>query len=1081
MTIKVALNHNTEYRFDKPITVHPHVIRLRPSPHCRTPIVAYSLKVTPSEHFLNWQQDPFGNYLARYVFPEKTRELLIHVELIAEMTVINPFDFFLEEHAETYPFKYDEQLVRDLAPYLEIKEDGPHLREWMKGVDLSERGIVDFLVSINQRLQNDIGYLIRFEPGVQTCEVTLSSRSGSCRDSAWLLVQILRKLGLAARFVSGYLVQLTSDMKSLDGPSGPEQDFTDLHAWTEVFLPGAGWIGLDPTSGLFAGEGHIPLACTPEPTSAAAVSGATDPAEVSFHYENNVTRIYEDPRVTKPYEESQWKKVERLATKIDKELVDGDVRLTMGGEPTFVSIDDMEGAQWNTEALGDEKRKLSGELFGRLRARFGAGGLMHVGQGKWYPGEPLPRWALSLYWRNDGKPVWNNPDLLADETEPGDLPTSKALEFASALAKRLKLAPKYVVPGYEDVGYYLWREGQLPANLTVEDNKIKDPLERERFRKLFSESLGDPVGYALPIKWQSIDDEKGYWKTSAWPFKTGHMYLIPGDSPMGLRMPLDSLPWEKPDATEFDAPVDHFSTPNDSVEAVDPPIEDAEIMHTAMSFEVRKGHLYVFMPPLTRYEVYEALLRELEAVASSLSVQIIIEGYEPPKDSRLKLLQITPDPGVIEVNVHPSGSWPELVEICDGLYEDARQTRLGTEKFMLDGKHSGTGGGNHVTLGGVTPADSPFLRRPDLLKSLLIYWQNHPALSYLFSGMFIGPTSQSPRVDEARDDNLYELEIALSRIPTGESAQPWLVDRLLRNFLVDLTGNTHRSEFCIDKLYSPDGPTGRRGLVEFRAFEMPPHPRMSLVQMLLVRALIAMFWKRPLDSSLIRWGTELHDKFMLRHFIVDDLRQIVDDLRRAGYYFDLDWFAPFVEFRFPRIGGVTVADLELQLFSALEPWHVLGEEATGQGTARYVDSTVERVEVTLDNAVNDRYIVTCNGRRIPLRRSGTRGRLVGAVRYKAWEAASSLHPTVKPHSPLIFDVIDTQNRRSMGGCTYYVSHPGGRNYDTFPVNAAEAEARRNARFWEIGKTQGRVRVPADESHPDQPLTLDLRWPDPNAE
>ncbi len=1095
MTIKVALNHDTEYRFDRPVTVHPHVIRLRPSPHCRTPIHAYSLQVTPKDHFLNWQQDPFGNYLARYVFPEKTRELLIHVELIAEMTVINPFDFFLEEISEEIPFSYEKSLARDLAPYLEVQEQGPLLKKWLTGVDRSKRRTVDFLVDVNQRLQHDIGYVVRFEPGVQSCEETLGSARGSCRDSAWLLVQILRHLGLAARFVSGYLIQLTSDQKSLDGPSGPKQDFTDLHAWSEVFLPGAGWIGLDPTSGLFAGEGHIPLACTPEPATAAAVTGATDSAEVDFKYANKVTRIYEDPRVTRPYDESQWQAIETVAAQVDHEFQVHDVRLTMGGEPTFVSIDDMDGAQWNTAALGKDKRRLAGELFGRLRQRFGQSALTHIGQGKWYPGEPLPRWALSLFWRIDGEPLWHDQKLVADETEKGQTTTQQAQAFSEAVARQLEIDPSRIVPAYEDVGYYTWREGQLPDNLDPANNRLDDPMERTRFRKLFAEGLVQPKGFALPVKWQEISEEEGSWKSSRWPFKTGFMYLVPGDSPIGFRLPLASLPWEDPKKREAEPEVDPFASSPSSVRTIskssgtssrrrdhrrkdDDLLDDGKITHTAICFEMRNGHLYVFMPPLTRFEVYAELLATLEKVAANLSQPIVIEGYEPPKDARLRLLQITPDPGVIEVNVHPASNWTELSDIVHGIYADARESRLGTEKFMVDGRHSGTGGGNHVTMGASRPKDSPFLRRPTLLKSLITYWQNHPSLSYLFSGMFIGPTSQSPRVDEARDDNLYELELALSRIPAGDSNQPWLVDRLLRNFLVDLTGNTHRAEFCIDKLYSPDTASGRRGLLEFRAFEMPPHPQMSLVQMLLLRALIMKFWQDPIDWPLVRWGTELHDKFMLRHFIEQDFEQVIEDLRGAGYGFRLDWFAPFFEFRFPRIGGINVAGMELQLFTGLEPWHVLGEEAAEQGTARYVDSTVERIEVTLDNAVADRFIVACNGRRVPLRATGIRGRQVGAVRFKAWEAPSSLHPTISPNVPLVFDVLDTYNRRSLGGCTYHVSHPGGRHYETFPVNAAEAEARRNARFWEIGKSQGVMQLPPDESHPEHPLTLDLRWPSP---
>jgi len=1077
LTIRVAINHITEYRFDRPITLHPHVVRLRPSPHCRTAIESYSLKVSPTNHFLNWQQDPFGNYLARYVFPEKTRELLIHVELIADLTVINPFDFFLEENAETIPFQYESQLRRDLDPYLEVKESGPLLTEWLAAVDRSATPTVNFLVALNQRLMADVGYLIRMEPGVQSCEQTLSTQSGSCRDSAWLMVQILRHLGLAARFVSGYLVQLKSDQQSLDGPSGPVEDFTDLHAWAEVYLPGAGWIGLDATSGLFAGEGHIPLACTPDPISAAPVTGATERAEVTFHFENSVTRIFEDARVTKPYTDMQWRKVEKLALKIDQQLALDDVRLTMGGEPTFVSIDNMDGAQWNTEALGDEKRKLADSLFWRLKQHYAPQGLMHIGQGKWYPGEQLPRWALSLYWRKDRKPLWLDDALLANESSLGQQPATAGKDFVDALAKQLGLSPELVVPGFEDVGYYLWKEGQLPENLDPDNNKLDDPLERARFRRLFATGLTTTVGYALPLKWQTMNEQQGRWRSSRWPFRSRHMLLVPGDSPMGLRLPLNSLPWEQPNPLEFDAEADPFAPVSAELTSLDS-VESKEVIHTALCVQVREGHLYVFMPPQTEFDIYALLLAKIEATAKQLAMPVIIEGYEPPSDSRVQVLQVTPDPGVIEVNVHPASNWDELTEIAESVYAQARACRLGTEKFMLDGRHSGTGGGNHITLGGATPIDSPFLRRPDLLKSLIIYWQNHPSLSYLFSGLFIGPTSQSPRVDEARDDNLYELEMALARIPAGDIEQPWLVDRLLRNFLVDLTGNTHRAEFCIDKLYSPDSASGRRGLVEFRAFEMPPHERMGLVQILLIRGLIAMFWRRPHDRPLVRWGTELHDKFMLRHFIDDDFQTVIDDLCKSGYYFERAWFDAFMEFRFPRIGGVNVAGLELQLFAALEPWHVLGEESSTQGTSRFVDSTLERIQVTLDNATSNRYIVTCNGRKVPLRNTGTRGRQVAAVRYKAWEQPSSLHPSVAPHNPLVFDVIDVDNQRSLGGCTYYVSHPGGRNYDTFPVNAAEAEARRHARFWEIGKTQGRIRIPPDEQHPEQPLTLDLRWPDP---
>jgi uncharacterized protein (DUF2126 family)/transglutaminase-like putative cysteine protease len=1086
MSIHIAINHVTEYRFDRTVSVEPHVFRLRPAPHCRTPILSYSLKIDPPNHFINWQQDPFGNYLARVVFPEKTRNLKIEVDLVAESVAINPFDFFLEEDATKYPFRYEPQLARDLAPYLDIREDGLLLRSWLAEVDRSEQPVIDLLVDINQRLQRDISYLVRMEVGVQTCEQTLDTGSGSCRDSGWLLVQILRHLGLAARFVSGYLVQLTQDEKSLDGPSGPEQDFTDLHAWAEVFLPGAGWVGLDPTSGLLAGEGHIPLACTPDYRSAAPVEGATDPCEVEFYFHNQVERIHEDPRVTKPYSEDQWQSIDALGEMVERQLKSNDVRLTMGGEPTFVSIDDMESAQWNTAALGENKLKLANDLLLRLRDRFAANGLVHCGLGKWYPGEALPRWALTLFWRTDGEAIWQDHDLLAGDRND-QFNSEQAREFIQNLTTNLNLDAESIVPAFEDTYYYLWREGKLPINVDPSDSRLEDPQERARLRRLFEQGLEKPVGYVLPIAHNDI--RPGKWLSSAWPLRRTRLYLIPGDSPMGLRLPLEALPWERPEDKEalhdrdpFEqlSPLPPLINLTPAKRTVGPAVAatattNRRTIHTALCVEPRAGRLHVFMPPLTHLEHYLELVAAVEATASALKFPVVIEGYEPPRDPRVNMLQVTPDPGVIEVNIHPAGSWRELVNNTVTLYGEARQARLGTEKFMLDGRHTGTGGGNHVTIGGTTPTDSPMLRRPDLLRSLVSYWQHHPSLSYLFSGLFIGPTSQAPRVDEARDDALHELELAFARISAGEaSSAPWLVDRLLRHLLVDLTGNTHRAEFCIDKLYSPDTANGRRGLVEFRAFEMPPHARMSLVQMLLLRALIAWFWKQPYQQRLVRWGTELHDRFMLPHFVWDDFQLVIEDLNLAGYGFELEWFAPFYEFRFPYYGSIATRGMELHVRGALEPWHVLAEEATGEGTARFVDSSVERLQVLVSGLLPDRYAVTCNGQRVPLHNTGTRGEYVAGVRFKAWQPPSGLHPTIPAHSPLVFDLVDIANGRALIGCTYHVSHPGGRSYDTFPVNAREAEARRIARFWPQGHSSGHQRIPPMDLHPDQPHTLDLR-------
>ena len=1185
MSIHVALNHVTHYRYDRLVALGPQVVRLRPAPHCRTRILSYSLRVEPADHFVNWQQDPFANYLARLVFHQKTREFKITVDLVAEMSVLNPFDFFLEEDAQDFPFAYAPDLHAELLPYLaKASLDGmPRFRAFIDSISMEKTRTIDFMVGINQRLQKDISYLIRMEPGVQTPEVTLTNGSGSCRDTGWLMVQTLRHLGLAARFVSGYLIQLKPDEKSLDGPSGAEKDFTDLHAWCEVFLPGAGWIGFDPTSGLLAGEGHIPVACTPEPSSAAPISGAVDESEVEFSHHMEVLRLYESPRVTLPYTEVQWRDILNLGHKVDQQLARQDVRLTMGGEPTFVAVDDRDADEWNTDALGPTKRGLATELVQRLLTKYGKGGFLHFGQGKWYPGEQLPRWALTIGWRADGQPIWNDPSLFADERDDLHYTAADAQRFMHALTRRLGLDPKFVLPGYEDTWYYLWRERRLPVNVDPFDSRLDDELERARLRRIFTQGLDATVGYLLPLKreWQ-VGLSGPAWMSGPWFLRDERLYLMPGDSPMGYRLPLDSQPWaakadqpwtlaqdpfapfaplpsaaqlrmqpsahrgiaaapETAESAENGLDTDAFSVDrapdvgergvlaNRVSEPASAPgagrmatehlpeypfprnplsmparFESAgEMTRTALCVEVRdpqrgngpkaeraaearhggrSGVLYVFMPPLKFLEDYLELVAAIEATTAELGLKIVIEGYPPPRDPRLKQLAVTPDPGVIEVNIHPASSWIELVDHTEFLYDAARLTRLSAEKFMLDGRHTGTGGGNHFVLGGATPADSPFLRRPDVLTSLITYWHNHPSLSYLFSGMFIGPTSQAPRFDEARSDQVYEVEIGLNELDRQLSMHgavpPWLVDRTLRNLLVDVTGNTHRSEFCIDKLYSPDGPTGRLGLLELRAFEMPPHARMSLSQQLLLRSLVAWFWREPYKgrgtTRLTRWGTGLHDRFLLPTFVQMDFDDVMADLNRAGFAFDKQWFAPHFAFRFPLIGDLQAMGVELSLRNALEPWHVMGEEGAPGGTARYVDSSLERVELRATGLNNNRHVVTVNGRALPMQPTGRVGEYVCGVRFRAWQPPSALHPTIKVHAPLTFDLVDRWQRHSMGGCRYHVAHPGGLSHDTFPINAYEAESRRLSRFFRFGHTPGTMDVQPATPSLEHPFTMDLR-------
>jgi uncharacterized protein (DUF2126 family)/transglutaminase-like putative cysteine protease len=1056
MGTRVALNHRTQYSYDKAVSLGPQVIQLRPAPHCRTPILSYSLNVIPAEHFLNWQLDPYNNYLARVLFPNKTTEFVVGVDLVAELLPFNPFGFVLEPSVQDYPFKYEPELAKDLAPYLFVDPAGALLQTFLKTLLNEHHGTISFLVELNRRVREEINYVTRLDPGVQTCEQTLEKSSGSCRDSAWLLVQILRQLGIAARFVSGYLVQMAEEAS--EGRSSPQSDSADFHAWAEAFLPGAGWIGMDPTSGLFAGEGHIPLVCTPNASRAAAIAGTVEPANVDFAYSISVRRLDCAPAPGKPLSNEDWVQVQRVAHKVDADLNSQCVRLTMGGEPTFVGIDESESPQWNIDALGSMKRTRGLALIRCLRERMAPGGLLHYGQGKWYPGEPLPRWAFTCAWRLDGVPVWENIDLIAHEDEKHNFGLQDALSFMEALTRRVRVSVENVLPAYDA-------------------------------------DSAEATGYVLPIRRRQAEGLL-YWSSQLWFPCPERLFLSPGDSPIGYRIPTESMPWVAPDELEYEfeaAPfADRIKLASGPARRMDLfqkiPLADPlpslsstaetakELIRPALCVQAREGRLHVFLPYTSKLADYLDLLAAVEDSCQYLRKPVWLEGYPPPSHPRLRSFSLTPDPGVLEVNLPPASNWDELENINTLLFEEAGKNRLTAEKFAYDGTHLATGGGNHIVIGGATVLDSPILRRPDLLRSMVGFWQNHPSLSYLFSGMYVGPTSQSPRVDEARMDALYELEVAFGNLPSS-GCPPDIVDGLFRNLLVDVSGNSHRAEFCIDKLYPPEGLGLRLGLLELRAFEMVPHVRMALLEMLLVRALVCMFWKRPFAGGLIRWGTALHDRFLLPDFVRRDFLEVLTELRQSGYAFEEKWFASHFEFRFPKIGSIAVEGVELELRHGLEPWNVLAEETNSGRTVRTVDSSLERIQVKLSGITEEsRYVVTCNGRKVPLQSKGAPGEAVAGVRYRARRLSAALHPTIPVHSPLVFDIIDCWKQRSIGQCAYHTGSPDGRVYTTRPLNATEAEQRRLERFQESEPLPGPVAIPQEFINPMFPTTLDLRLP-----
>ncbi len=1031
MSTRIALTQRFAYRFSRPVQLSTHWLRLRPAPHTPCAIAAYSLRVEADPNWLNWLRDPFENHLGRLDIPEPTSKLAIEVELIADLEPVNPFDFLVEPFASKYPFDYPQQLRKELAPYLRVGKTGPRLTAWLDGLSPTAGYIIEQLEAINAQVAKSLAPTGPGRPGAVDVEAVLECGSGSAWELAWLLTLALRRLGLAARFTYGYRILLD--------PAG-QADKANNHAWSEVFLPGSGWVGLDPVAGLFTSEGHIPLASAPEPLRAVPIVGYRESCDETRNDEIRIRRLVPLPP-SWPYSESQWADIQGLGHRIDTALHGENIALSVARGLCFVSTRDADAPEWNLTSLGSGKRRAAEELLQRLWRRLAPGGVLHVGQGETYGGEALPRWNLSCFLRADGFPIWRNGDLLEwGKKSEGGVTSQDAKRLARALTEALGLSEEFVIPAYEDGLHELWMNRAL-VDYMPSTEELRDPQQRRNLASRLSSSQGEAVGYVLPLRWDPTEER---WASGKWTFRRDGLYLTPGDSPIGYRLPLESLPVAdgapvetEPERCQFEdrpllpdihgelsARLTTLSPADAKLEAADAtPVPGAGAPRTALCIEIRGGRLCIFMPPLTHLEHYLDLVAALETAAQALAAPVTFEGYEPPQDYRLRRLTLEPDAGILKVWLPEAPSWAQQLEVLNATYDEATQTGLQGERIMADGRRLPPGGGAELLLGGERPIDSPFLRRPELLRSLIVYWQQHPSLSYFFAGRSIGPGGDAPRPDEGRDESLYELAIALEHIPPGESHYPWIPDRLLRHLLADPAGNMRRAEIRVDQLYAPDRAGLRLGRAILRSFETPPDPKLAALQSLLVLGLLAYFDRQPQKAKLTSWGAALQDRFMLPRLLWEDLCAVLQDLNATGYPFQSDWFEPFLALRFPLLGEVQLGDITIQLRSAHEPWPILAEQTTAAGVARFIDSANERLEVRVAGLTPSRYVLACNERRVPLQATGVRGEYVAGVRFKVANPPSTLHPTIRPVDALAFDLIDTWTGRTVGGCTYIPSRP----------------------------------------------------------
>jgi uncharacterized protein (DUF2126 family) len=671
----------------------------------------------------------------------------------------------------------------------------------------------------------------------------------------------------------------------------------------------------------------------------------------------------------------------------DALLAEAGLTLTQGGEPTFIPKNPV-SPEWHLEALGDEKLDLAWKLSRALEKSLMPGAVILRSNGKHYPGEPIPRWKLTLL-RRQGSVLWKNPSLLSQGKKGKKQPITPR-KFISTLAIELGV-PGSIRPVYEDVeaamraSALLGEHPPLPRYSRSKKGFVQPrwtTAERKRWQELHR-----AAGWVLPL-----DRIEGVWKTDDWVLPDGgDLLLLPGTSSIGLRLPLSQLPPGR--------------------------------LPRALTAEIREGALTLFLPPFLEASSFADLLAAIEKTAEALnSPPIALEGYPPPHEDDWENLSVIPDPGVIEVNLPPAASWESLEKTVSALFLAAEECGLRGTRVLPSGETSATGGGGHLVLGGTSLDSNPFLLKPHLLPSFLRFIQRHPSLSYLFSGRFVGPSSQAPRADESFFEIPRELGIALTAMESMEApASPIIIDAILRNLLLDYNGNTHKAEVSVDKFFNPFMPNGRLGLVEFRSIEMSPDIEQFLAIHALWRSLAASFVVKPYTEPLIDWKGKLHDDFLLPFFLEEDLDKVLAYLNDSGFNFKREWFQPHLRFRFPILAEDTIAGIPWHLRRALEPWPLLGEEPAGGGVVRCVDSSTERLEFRLYAAAKDRkkapLTISINGWKLPLH-PHPEGGFIGAVRFRTFLLRTCLHPQILPHTPLLIEFFD-ESEKQLGAWNYH--------------------------------------------------------------